>query len=275
MAFPPSQRRVLITGAAGRLGTQLRRGLRDMPLTIRLTDRREIPQRDALEEVVVADLTDMAAVCAAMQDVDLVVHLGAVMPLQPWEQVLPANVVGTYNVFEAARQAGVRRIVFASSHHAVGMYPRTAILDADTAPRPDTLYGVSKAFGEALARMYHDKHGIEFACLRIGSCFEAPTDERMLATWLSHGDFVQLCRRCIEAAHVGFSVIYGMSANTRRWWSNDKVAFLGYVPRDNAEAHAADLPPPCPALRADSPELALQGGRYVVAQAASHNGSPL
>ena len=257
-------RRLLITGAAGRLGSHLRSDLRDLAEHVRATDLRALPPATEGEEVVQADLSDMAAVHALLEGVDAVVHLGAVMPQAPWEAVLQANIIGSFNVFEAARQAGAKRIVFASSHHAIGMYDRSQPLDSGAPPRPGNLYGLSKAFGENLARMYHDKHGIEVACLRIGSCFEQPTDERMLSTWLSHADMVQLCRRCLVAPAVGYSVVYGVSANSRSWWSNDKVDFLGFAPQDSADAYAQDIAHAIgPASAPLSARAArLQGGRY-------------
>jgi len=256
--------RILITGAAGRLGSQLRTGLRDAANVRRLTDVRELAPATAGEEVVMADLQDFAAVQQLMVGVDLVLHFGAVMVKEAWSKVLPVNIVGTYNVFEAARLAGVRRIVYASSSHAVGMYGCNELLDANSPPRPDTPYGLSKAFGENLARMYFDKYEIEAACLRIGSCFEEATDERMLATWLSHKDLVQLCRRCIDAPVLGYAVAYGMSDNPRRWWDNRQVDYLGYRPEDSAEvfmeaimAHASQPAP-------FDPATLFQGGQYVL-----------
>lgn len=251
---------MLITGASGRLGTRLRTSLRDLSQHLRVTDVRESTHMAGDEEQVVADLGDMNAVLPLLQGVDVVIHLGAVMPQAPWGAVLNANIVGSYNVFEAARQAGVKRIVYASSHHVVGMYETTQALDADSPPRPDTLYGLSKAFGENLARMYYDKHGIEVACLRIGSCFEQPGDRRMLATWLSHGDMVRLCRRCLEVPDLGYSVVYGVSANSRRWWRNQKTGFLGFEPQDSADAFEDQMPVE-DAPGAEPPDR-LQGGRF-------------
>ena len=233
--------RILITGAAGRLGRHLRSGLNDLCAHLRSTDMREFAPATALDECVLADLADTSAVGRLMREVDVVLHFGAVMPQEPWERVLPANIAGTWNVFEAARQAGVRRIVYASSHHAVGMYPRTHHLDTEAPPRPDTPYGLSKAFGESVARMFFDKYGVEAACLRIGSCFPSPSDERMLATWLSPDDMLQLVRRCIEAPVLGFVIAYGMSNNSRRWWSNERVAWLGFQPQESADPYAAAM----------------------------------
>lgn len=260
----PRWKRILITGACGRLGTQLRAGLAGSAQTLRLTDIRDPGPAGAGEEVVVADLSDLQAVRALMQGVDLVLHFGAVMVRQPWDAVLPANIVGSYNVFEAAREAGVRRIVYASSSHAIGMYRCDEVLDAGTPPRPDTPYGLSKAFGESLARMYFDKYGIEAACLRIGSCFEQPTDERMLATWLSHADLVRLVRACIDAPVLGYTIVYGQSDNPRSFWDNRSASFLGYRPQDSAEPYRDAILANAPAPGQGHPADALQGGRFVL-----------
>ena len=254
--------RVLITGAAGRLGSQLRDSLRDLARVVRVNDIADLGPARGREEVMTGDLACMQTVQQLMADVDVVIHLGAVMVQAPWEKVLPANIIGSYNVFEAARIAGAKRIIYASSNHAVGMYPRTEILDADSPARPDTPYGLSKAFGESLARMYFDKHGIEAVCLRIGSCFPEPKNERMLATWLSHKDFVSLCRRCLEAPVVGYCIAYGMSANSKRWWDNSKVAFLGYQPADNGENFAGALASLHTPFNSRDPATVFQGGDY-------------
>lgn len=258
----PQWTRLLITGAAGRLGSQLRTDLRGIAQTIRATDLRGLAPAGDAEEVCEADLADTPSVQRLVDGVDAIVHFGAVMPQAPWEAVLQANIVGSFNLFEAARQAGVKRIVFASSHHAIGMYERTQALDSHSPPRPGNLYGLSKAFGENLARMYHDKHGIEVACLRIGSCFPEPTDERMLATWLSHRDMAALCRACLQAPALGYCVVYGASDNSRRWWSNDQVGFLGFRPQDSADAYA-DILPPMPVATLEQERTArLQGGKF-------------
>ncbi|MFO1352686.1 MAG: NAD(P)-dependent oxidoreductase, partial [Gammaproteobacteria bacterium] len=166
-----------------------------------------------------------------------------------------------YNVWETARRHGVKRIVFASSNHAIGMYPRTELLDSDSAARPDTFYGLGKAFGELLGRMYFDKHGIEAACLRIGSCFPKPKDARMLSTWLSYADFAELCRCCLTTPLLGYAIVYGVSANERCWWDNRKVSYIGFRPKDSAEPFAAEVlagPQPDPT----SPTVVYQGGSF-------------
>ncbi len=260
----PRWKRMLITGACGRLGTQLRSGLRGAASVMRLTDLRDPGPAGRGEEVITADLSDLTSVRTLMADVDVVLHFGAVMVRQPWEVVLPANIIGTYNVFEAAREAGVKRIVYASSSHAIGMYRCDEVLDADAPPRPDTPYGLSKAFGENIARMYFDKHGIEAACLRIGSCFEKPTDERMLATWLSHADLVRLCRACIDTPVLGYAIVYGQSDNARGFWDNHRTRFLGYRPQDSADAWQDEILASAPPHGQAHPADALQGGRFTL-----------
>ena len=236
--------KLLITGAAGNIGRVLRRGLAGLYDLLRLADI--APQAPAApgEECVALDVGDLAATIDACHGIDCVVHLAGI-PVEPeqnaWAQLLPVNIVGTYNVFEAARRAGVKRIVFASSNHVVGFYRREVAVDANAVARPDSFYGVSKVFGEALGRLYADKHGLSVACLRIGSFRERPEDRRQLATWISQRDGVQLFRRCIDAPAFHFLVAYGVSDNAGSFWSNSGLEWLGYRPEDKAEDHAADL----------------------------------
>jgi uronate dehydrogenase len=166
------------------------------------------------------------------------VHLAGVPREAEWAKILPNNIEGTYNLFEAARKAGVRRVIFASSNHVIGFYRADRDVDAIAPVRPDSRYGVSKVFGEALGRLYADKHGIDVACLRIGSFRKAPENARQLTTWMSHGDMVRLTKACLDAPKFHFAVLYGVSANSRRKWWDDAQRVLGYVPRDNAEAFA-------------------------------------
>jgi uronate dehydrogenase len=234
--------RVLITGAAGHIGKVLRKGLAGRYQLLRVSDVVPIKDAGRGEEAVVADVQDFAATHASMKGIDCVVHLGALPVEHPWEQILPINIAGTYNVFEAARQQGVKRIVFASSNHAIGYYRRTQRIDHTAQPRPDSRYGLSKAFGEALGHLYADKHNMSVISLRIGTCKERPTERRHLSTWLSHRDTVQLARCCIEAQNVHCLVVYGVSNNPRSWWDNTAAAQqLSYVPQDNAEEFAAEI----------------------------------
>ena len=236
--------KLLITGAAGTIGRVLRRGLAGRYDLLRLADIAPQAPAAADEECITLDIGDLTATVAVCQDIDCVIHLAGI-PVEPeenaWAQIYPANIVGSYNVFEAARRAGVKRVVFASSNHVVGFHRRNKITDVGAVARPDTYYGVSKVFGEAMGRLYADKHGLSVACLRIGSFRERPEDHRQLATWISHRDGVQLFRRCIEAADFHFLVAYGVSDNAGCFWSNSGLEWLGYRPEDKAEDYASDL----------------------------------
>jgi uronate dehydrogenase len=214
------------------------------------------------EELVTLDLNDRPKTEAAMKDIDAVIHLAAIASEASFDDILSGNITTTYSVFEAARRAGVRRVVFASSNHVTGFYPRSEPVGSDDPVRPDSFYGVSKAFGEALGRLYADKYGLEVVCLRIGTFAEHPTTPRQLSTWLSPRDCVRLVRCCLDAPAVGFTVVYGVSANTRSWWRDDAAARLGYNPQDDAEEFAAQVAgasPKAPSRLADR----LQGGSFV------------
>jgi len=254
--LPP---RVLITGAAGRIGAYLRDGLPASAWRLRLLDCRPF---DDDREVVVADVRDTDAVLAAMDGVDAVVHLAGISTEAPLEDILGPNIEGTWRVFDAARRAGVPRVIYGGSNHAVGFTPRSELLRADVPLRPDTNYGVSKAFGEAVARFYADRHGLRVACLRIGSCDDRPRSPRMLSTWLSPGDAVRLVDACLRAPHLDFAVVYGVSANTRGWWDLQPARDLGYEPRDDAEAFAAEVLAADEPLAPEDPEHAWAGGAW-------------
>ena len=244
-------RRVLITGARGRIGTVLRPALRDGLDELRLSDLSEPDDLVSPETFVAADLTDQAAVQAAVDGVDAVVHLGAVPTETSFEEIAGPNLHGAFHVFEACRRAGVRRIVYASSNHATGMYAPGEPLDGSQPPRPDGLYGASKVWGEALGRLYVDKFGLEVVCLRIGSFQPRPRERRELATWLSHPDGIRLFQAALTADDVGFAIVYGASANTRRWWPADER--VGFVPHDDAEVFADEL---------SGPDYDHQGGPF-------------
>jgi uronate dehydrogenase len=231
-------RRVLITGARGRIGSVLRPALRADVEELRLSDLGDPEDLVAPETSMPADLTDFDAVTRAVAGMDAVVHLGAVPDEAPFEQIAGPNLHGAYHVFEACRRAGVKRVVYASSNHATGMYPVGVPLDGSYPPRPDGLYGASKAWGEALGRMYVDRFGLSVVCLRIGSFQPRPREKRELSTWLSYADGVRLVRAALTA-DVDFAVVYGGSNNTRRWWPPDTE--IGFVPVDDAEIYAAEL----------------------------------
>lgn len=236
-------KRILITGAAGQIGLALRTGLAGRYDLLRLADLAPQKTAGAGEEVVQFDLGDMPAVEAAMQGIDCVVHLGGVSVEDSWDKVLPANIAGCYNVFEAAYRQGVKRVIFASSNHAIGFHRRERFIDNTVVPRPDTRYGVSKVFGEAVGRLYADKHGLSVACLRIGTFRnpDRPDNARQLLTWISHRDMVQLVRRCIDHPDYHFVTVYGVSANLRSRWDNTNVKFLGYRPEDDSEVFAPEI----------------------------------
>jgi len=237
-----NMKRILITGAAGAIGKVLRAAYRGK-YQLRLSDIAPLGEAAPGEELVSADITDLAACERMMQGVDCVVHLGGRAVEDAWEVILPANIVGCYNVFEAARRAGVKRVIFASSNHAIGFHRRERFIDNTVQPRPDTRYGVSKVFGEALGRLYADKHGMSVACLRIGTFRnpDRPDNARQLLTWISHRDMVQLVGRCIDTPDYHFVVVYGVSNNLRNRWDNTNVKFLGYKPEDDSEIYAAEI----------------------------------
>lgn len=233
---------ILITGAGGRIGTMLRKRLAAPGRVLRLLDIAPLEAGPA-EEAITASVTDMSAMRAACDGAQAVIHLGGIPSEAPWERILDVNIHGTYVTFEAAQQAGVPRVIFASSNHAVGFTPRSAFPVPDYAfPAPDTYYGVSKVSGEALAALYHHRYGMDAICVRILSCFERPENPRMLSTWLSPDDAGRLFDACLTAPSPGFRVIYGVSANTRGGWvSLEEARALGYEPRDDAETYAREV----------------------------------
>jgi uronate dehydrogenase len=243
--------RILMTGAAGEIGTVLRAGLAGLYERVRLADVRPCGDLRPGEEDLVTDVTDPDAVVAAARDMDCIVHLAGIPREGPWDRILPINIAGTYNVFEAARRAGVKRVVFASSNHVTGYYRVGRPVGEHDLPRPDSRYGLSKAFGEGVGRLYADKHGLSVACLRIGSFRARPQNARELRTWISYRDMVQLVRRCIEAPAFHFIVVYGVSANTRNEWRDETAPLIDYRPEDDAEIYARELEgkvyPPGPA----------------------------
>jgi uronate dehydrogenase len=195
-------------------------------------------------EVIVGDVSDLDAMVAAADGIGAIIHLGGIPTEDTWEHIRDVNVQGTRQVLEAARLAGVRRVILASSNHAVGMYPREAEpLPDDLPARPDTYYGWSKAATEALGRLYVDRFGLEVIAVRIGSCFDEPANLRMLATWLSPDDAGRLFEACLTADRPGFTLVWGVSANTRRWWSSAVGDELGYHPVDDSEVFAGKVPP--------------------------------
>ncbi|MFI8516297.1 NAD-dependent epimerase/dehydratase family protein [Streptomyces sp. NPDC085481] len=235
----PAPRTVLLTGAAGGVGTLMRELLPAYGYELRLLDVAPVP---GAPDAIVADLADRAALREAVRGADAVIHLAGISLEADFDKIVAANITGTHNLYEAVREEGVPRVVFASSNHAVGFTtrprPGEPPLPVDTPHRPDTFYGLSKAFGEDLAQFYWDKHGVETVSVRIGSCFPEPASVRMLSIWLSPADCARLFHAALTAPEVGHTVVYGSSANTREWWDLSSARALGYEPKDDSEIHA-------------------------------------
>jgi len=258
-------RRLLVTGAAGGLGRILRAGLSGYAHTLRLSDVAEMEPAAAGEEVVLCDLADRQAVLALVEGCDGIVHLGGQSVEAAFDDILRSNLLGAYNIYEAVRRAGGPRILFASSNHAIGFHPRTEKLDVTAPLRPDSLYGVSKGYGELLSRYYFDKFGVESVCVRIGSCFPEPRDRRQLSTWLSPRDFVSLVKAVFDAPITGHLIVYGVSDNRQVWWSNDHASILGWTPQDSSETFRAKVEAATPAEDRRDPAVLYQGGAFAAA----------
>lgn len=261
---------LLITGAAGDVGTHLRRELAGR-YRLRLSDRRAVkPSRG--EKFAKADIAKMADALRITKGVDAIIHLGGYSVEGPWPEILQANIVGCYNVFEAARRNGVRRIVFATSNHAVGFYRRDEVIDHRVYPRPDSRYGVSKAFGEALGSLYADKYGMQFLMIRIGNVNPVPIDKRRLSIWCSPRDLAQLVAIGIEHPDIRFEIVYGVSGNQRSWYDNSNAVRLGYRPHDDSEVFAEEV------LKAEKPghpaAETYQGGAFVHVEAVPNPAAP-
>ncbi len=258
-------RRLLLTGAAGNLGRQMRGALAAWADVVRVSDIAPLGEVAPHEEAVVVDLADRAAVHALLEGVDAVVHLGGISVEAPFDALLESNIRGLYNLYSAAQHHGVHRVIYASSNHAVGFHPVTSVLDIDAPLRPDCLYGVTKCFGEALSRYYFDRFGLETVCLRIGSSFEAPKNARMLVTYLSYRDFIELVRCALFTNRVGHAIVYGVSNNRIKWVDNTKAAFLGFRPQDSSAEFEPLFPPGAPDPDLDDPAQRFQGGPFVLA----------
>lgn len=262
----PLFRRILLTGASGSLGTLLRDPISDMTKILRLSDIKEVRNRATREEVVICDLADADAVLRVTRDVDVVVHMGGAVGAElPFEEILQSNIIGFKNLYEACRKNGVQRVIWGSSNHAFGFYPRTHRIDASATPRPDSFYGVSKVFGEAMAQYYWDKFKLESVSIRIGSCFPKPTDRRMLTTWQSYPDFVHLVECCLRSPRVEHTIVYGVSNNDSQLWDNRMAAHLGYRPKDNAESFRTEVEAQSPPHGRDDLNIAVHGGRFAEA----------
>jgi uronate dehydrogenase len=263
---------VLITGAAGDIGTHLRRELAGS-YSLRLSDIRPIPALRADEAPAPGDIADLADMIRVTSGVDAIVHLGGVSAEAEWEPILQANIIGCYNVFEAARRNGVKRILFATSNHAVGFYRRDETIDHTVYPRPDSRYGLSKVFGEQVGRLYADKYGLEVFCLRIGNVNPKPVDKRRLSIWISPRDLAQLIRIGVDHPDIRFEIVYGVSGNRRSWYDNGNAYRLGYKPQDDSEAYAAEIL----ARHVDDADMRVevyQGGTFVRSESGANVYAP-
>lgn len=244
-----ADQRVLITGSAGIVGNLMRPRLRRTGRVLRLLDL--APQAEAepgeAVELVTGSVTDPEAMTKACSGVDALIHLGGHSRENSWEETVEVNINGTHTVLEAARAAGVPRVILASSNHSVGFRRNDDAgetgLPADSSPRPDTYYGVSKAAIESLGSLYHSRFGMDVIVIRIGSCFETPLvlGPRGLTTWLSPDDCARLFEACLSYPSPGYRLIWGVSDNTRRIYSIAEAEALGYKSLDNAEVYAEQL----------------------------------
>lgn len=250
---------VLLTGASGALGRQITRWLAEAGWTLRLTDI--VPFPDPLPKnasFTKADLNDGVAILRLAEGCGAILHFGGVSVERPFEEVLGPNIRGLYHVYEAARREGAR-VVFASSNHTIGFHERSEPLDHDCDFRPDGYYGLAKAYGELMGRMYWDKHGVESVFLRIGSSVPEPVNNRMLSTWLSYPDLCRLVECCVLAERVSCAVIWGASNNSRTFWRKDARARIGWAPQDSADTFAGQL---AGKVSGDPVEERYQGGPF-------------
>jgi uronate dehydrogenase len=255
-------RNILVTGAAGGIGTRLRKLMKGVYPSIVWSDKRTPDDLGPDETFVAADLADYAQVENIVAGVDGIVHLGGYSVEGPWDTILQSNIVGCYNLFEAAYRARVERVVFASSNHAVGFYPRAKKIDVDVTVRPDSRYGVSKAFGEALGALYADKHGLRVTALRIGNVGDAPIDQRRLAIWIKPEDLLQLIGIGLDHPDIHFEIFYGMSDNADAWWDNSNARRFGYSPQGRSADFRAEAMAAQAKLAPDPIGDRYQGGTY-------------
>ncbi|MDO9412020.1 MAG: NAD(P)-dependent oxidoreductase [Pseudolabrys sp.] len=258
--------KILVTGAAGGIGTRLRQLLPAIYPDIRWSDLRKPDDLKPNEEFIQADLANLDEVEKIVEGVDGIIHLGGFSVEGSWETILSANIIGCRNMYEAAYRAGVKRVVFASSNHAVGFYPRTQKIGVDVTVRPDSRYGVSKAFGEAMGALYADKHGLRVTCLRIGNFGDEPIDVRRLSIWLKPEDLVQLCRIGLEHPGIHFEIFYGASNNAAAWWDNSNAVKFGYKPVGVGEDFRASAEAAQKNIKPDPVGDKLQGGTYPSAE---------
>ena len=228
---------ILMTGAAGRIGSLMRKELAGK-YRMRLSDLKPVGELRAGETFMQADIANLEDALRITKGVDAVVHFGGQSGENTWEKILNANIVGFYNTLEAARRNGVKRFLVATSNHAVGFYRCDQTIDHRVYIKPDSRYGVSKVFNEALASLYADRYGMQMFCMRIGNVNHAPIDRRRLAIWISPRDMAQLVTIGIEQPDLSFEIVYGVSDNARSWYDNSNALRLGYRPQDRSERYA-------------------------------------
>lgn len=254
--------RILITGAAGRLGTLLRAGLAPLARHVRLAARKPFDDLGPNEEQAVFDLSDMEATIAATEGCDAIVHFGGASLESPWQTILDANIRGSYHIYEGARKHGAKRVIYASSVHAIGYHELEAHIGVDAPVRPDSLYGVSKNFVESLSRLYWDKFGIESVCLRIFSSFPEPADRRMLWSYLSFADCVRLVEASLTAPRVGHTMSFGISDNKVKAVDNSGANHLGFIPQDSSEPFRASVEAKTQRPDPNAPAVKFLGGWF-------------
>lgn len=255
---------VLMTGAGGSVGSMLRPEL-NRKYNLRLSDIKKIGDLGPHETFMAGDITRLDHMLRVTKDVDAIIHLGGFSVEGPWDTILQANIIGCYNVFEAARINGVKRILFATSNHACGFYRRDEKIDHRVYPKPDSRYGVSKVFGEQIGSLYADKYGLEVFNIRIGNTAREPVDKRRLSIWVSPRDLAQLMQIGIDHPDIRFEIVYGVSGNQRSWYDNSNAQRLGYRPQDDSEPYAQDvLTKEKPAQDPKSEDY--QGGTFVSAE---------
>ena len=255
-------KKIVLTGAAGRLGSYLREPMTGWANELVSTDIvDDIGKLYPGETYIKGDLANLDDMLRVLDGAEMVVHMGAYADEGPFEKLLGPNFVGSYNIWEAAHQHGLRRVIYGSSIHAVGMYPKNEFISVDAAHRPDTFYGLAKCFTEDLGSLYWDKRGLESVHMRILSCAQV-NNARALGSWLSYDDLIQLVQRCVETPVTGFSVIYGVSNNDRAPVDNAKASFLGYRPKDNAEQFAAEVLANEPPMNPQDPGHMCHGGPF-------------
>ena len=233
--------KIVLTGAGGRLGSYLREPISNLCNYLVSTDIKEnIGPLYENEKFIQADLSNFDEINPIIENATMVCHFGAIVDELPFNKLLGPNYIGSYNIWESSRRHSVKRVIYSSSMHAVGMYPKTMTLKTDTPHRPDSFYGLAKCFTEDLAKMYFEKNAIEAVCLRIASCAPVNT-ARSLSSWLSYNDLIKLVTKSIDTPYTGYTIIYGISNNDRKNVDNSNASHIGYIPEDNAEIFAEEI----------------------------------